>query len=75
MFRVLCNRRKTCSSSVLCGRHTVGTMRVPDVGLRIFRLQKDMLEDAKRTSAYYNAVMNNRAQFADKVPRPREHPT
>lgn len=29
--------------------------------------QKDMLEDAKRTGAYYNAVMQNRAQFAGKV--------
>ncbi len=26
-----------------------------------------MLEDAKRTGAYYNAVMQNRAQFAGKV--------
>lgn len=29
--------------------------------------QKDMLEDHKRTGAYYNAVMQNRAQFQDKV--------
>ncbi len=36
--------------------------------------QKDMLEDVKRTSAYYNAVMNNRAQFAGKVRRPARRP-
>ncbi|PRW56855.1 arginine N-methyltransferase [Chlorella sorokiniana] len=29
--------------------------------------QKDMLEDHKRTGAYYNACMQNRAQFAGKV--------
>ncbi|WIA11620.1 hypothetical protein OEZ85_011724 [Tetradesmus obliquus] len=29
--------------------------------------QKDMLEDHKRTGAYYNAVMQNRRQFKDKV--------
>ncbi|KAK9820088.1 hypothetical protein WJX72_006017 [[Myrmecia] bisecta] len=29
--------------------------------------QKDMLEDHKRTGAYYNAVMQNRRQFAGKV--------
>lgn len=28
-----------------------------------------MLEDAKRTGAYYNAVMQNRAQFAGKASR------
>lgn len=50
-------------------------MRMPARVSRIFRLQKDMLEDAKRTSAYYNAVMSNRAQFADKVQLHREHPT
>jgi type I protein arginine methyltransferase len=33
----------------------------------LYWLQKDMLEDAKRTGAYYNAVMQNRAQFAGKV--------
>jgi hypothetical protein len=32
-----------------------------------FALQKDMLEDHKRTGAYYNAVMQNRRQFKDKV--------
>ena len=30
-------------------------------------LQKDMLEDHKRTGAYYQAVMQNRRQFKDKV--------
>lgn len=30
-------------------------------------LQKDMLEDHKRTGAYYNAVMMNRRQFEGKV--------
>ncbi|KAF6257552.1 protein arginine N-methyltransferase [Scenedesmus sp. NREL 46B-D3] len=29
--------------------------------------QKDMLEDHKRTGAYYNAVIQNRRQFKDKV--------
>ncbi len=29
--------------------------------------QKDMLEDHKRTGAYYNAVMMNRRQFEGKV--------
>lgn len=29
--------------------------------------QKDMLEDHKRTGAYYNACMQNRAQFAGKT--------
>ena len=29
--------------------------------------QKDMLEDHKRTGAYYQAVMSNRRQFAGKV--------
>lgn len=29
--------------------------------------QKDMLEDHKRTGSYYNACMQNRAQFAGKV--------
>ena len=29
--------------------------------------QKDMLEDHKRTGAYYHAVMNNRRQFEGKV--------
>jgi protein arginine N-methyltransferase 1 len=29
--------------------------------------QKDMLEDHKRTGAYYHAVMNNRKQFEGKV--------
>ncbi|EFN58096.1 hypothetical protein CHLNCDRAFT_142415 [Chlorella variabilis] len=29
--------------------------------------QKDMMEDHKRTGAYYNACMQNRAQFAGKV--------
>ncbi|KAL4445413.1 hypothetical protein ABPG77_011238 [Micractinium sp. CCAP 211/92] len=29
--------------------------------------QKDMLEDHKRTGAYYNACMQNRAQFSGKV--------
>lgn len=29
--------------------------------------QKDMLEDHKRTGAYYNAVMQNKRQFQDKV--------
>jgi hypothetical protein len=29
--------------------------------------QKDMLEDHKRTGAYYNAVMRNKRQFHDKV--------
>ena len=29
--------------------------------------QKDMLEDHKRTGAYYNACMQNRAQFNGKV--------
>lgn len=29
--------------------------------------QKDMLEDHKRTGAYYNACMQNREQFAGKV--------
>lgn len=30
-------------------------------------LQKDMLEDHKRTGAYYQAVMQNRRQFAGKI--------
>ena len=30
-------------------------------------LQKDMLEDHKRTGAYYQAVMQNRRQFEGKV--------
>ena len=30
-------------------------------------VQKDMLEDHKRTGAYYQAVMQNRRQFKDKV--------
>lgn len=30
-------------------------------------LQKDMLEDSKRTGAYYNAVLQNKRQFYDKV--------
>lgn len=29
--------------------------------------QKDMLEDHKRTGAYYNACIQNRAQFDGKV--------
>jgi hypothetical protein len=29
--------------------------------------QKDMLEDHKRTGAYFNAVMQNKRQFHDKV--------
>lgn len=29
--------------------------------------QKEMLEDSKRTGAYYNAVMQNRRCFHDKV--------
>jgi protein arginine N-methyltransferase 1 len=29
--------------------------------------QKDMLEDHKRTGAYYQAVMSNKRQFAGKV--------
>lgn len=32
--------------------------------------QKDMLEDHKRTGAYYNAVMMNRRQFEGKVCAP-----
>lgn len=32
-----------------------------------FYAQKDMLEDHKRTGAYYQAVMQNRRQFAGKV--------
>jgi hypothetical protein len=34
------------------------------------RAQKDMLEDHKRTGAYYNAVLQNRRQFHGKVTRP-----
>ena len=30
-------------------------------------VQKDMLEDHKRTGAYYQAVMQNRRQFEGKV--------
>ena len=30
-------------------------------------LQRDMLEDHKRTGAYFNAVMQNREQFQGKV--------
>lgn len=30
-------------------------------------MQKDMLEDHKRTGAYYNAVIQNRRMFQDKV--------
>lgn len=30
-------------------------------------LQKDMLEDHKRTGAYYNAVLENKRLFKDKV--------
>lgn len=30
-------------------------------------LQKDMLEDHKRTGAYYRAVMENRRQFKDAI--------
>ena len=30
-------------------------------------LQKEMLEDHKRTGAYYTAIMQNQAQFKDKV--------
>lgn len=29
--------------------------------------QKEMLEDHKRTGAYYTAIMQNQAQFKDKV--------
>ena len=32
-----------------------------------YLLQKDMLEDHKRTGAYYQAVMQNRRQFEGKV--------
>lgn len=32
-----------------------------------YAAQKDMLEDHKRTGAYYNAVLQNRRQFAGKV--------
>lgn len=32
-----------------------------------FVSQKDMLEDHKRTGAYYNAVIQNKRQFHDKV--------
>ena len=49
------------------GTHTDSTWHQ---GVRVAGAQKDMLEDVKRTSAYYNAVMNNRAQFAGKVRRP-----
>lgn len=35
--------------------------------LLLFLLQKDMLEDHKRTGAYYNAVIQNRRLFKDKV--------
>lgn len=30
-------------------------------------MQKDMLEDHKRTGAYYNAVIENKRLFKDKV--------
>ncbi len=30
-------------------------------------VQKEMLEDHKRTGAYYTAIMQNQAQFKDKV--------
>ena len=36
----------------------------PNVRLTV---QKDMLEDHKRTGAYYQAVMQNRRQFEGKV--------
>lgn len=35
--------------------------------IRSCPVQKDMLEDHKRTGAYYNACMQNRAQFQGKV--------
>ncbi len=34
---------------------------------KLFGAQKDMLEDHKRTGAYYQAVMQNRRQFEGKV--------
>ena len=35
--------------------------------LGAWQAQKDMLEDHKRTGAYFQAVMQNRRQFAGKV--------
>jgi len=52
---------ETASTPCGCGRATTAVQALPPF------LQKDMLEDHKRTGAYYQGVMQNRRQFEGKV--------
>lgn len=71
--------------ALTCGRRQAGDAHHPQAAIPIASSicccssflyhQKDMLEDHKRTGAYYNACMQNRRQFAGKVrPSRPSHP-
>ena len=60
-------RDTNSTSGFCCHIHHLLCARVLVISLIAYMLQKDMLEDHKRTGAYYQAVMQNRRQFKDKV--------
>ena len=62
----------TCDSAVFLISHIWGWPMSPfhyvmTASMAPAVLQKEMLEDHKRTGAYYTAIMQNQAQFKDKV--------